>query len=242
LIYASSMTPQDLGKKAAGDQAVLDLVKPGMKLGLGTGSTAFWAVKKTGELFREGRLPGLLVVATSFDTEILCQQEGLAVRALGDPAIDGRLDLYLDGADEVDPALNCIKGGGAAQLQEKIVCSVSRTFVIIADESKAVDDLGTKFPVPLEIHSLARVPLIRACEALGAKAVLRYGKGKAGPVVTDNGHFILDLTFAKPVDCAAMERTLKLLTGVFEVGLFAARASAAYLGQADGTCRVLRRP
>ncbi len=140
------MTPQDLGKKAAGDQAVLDLVRPGMKLGLGTGSTAFWAIKKTGELFRAGALPGLLVVPTSFDTEILCQEEDLAVRTLGDKAIDGRLDLYLDGADEVDPDLNCIKGGGGAQLQEKIVCSASRTFVIIADESKAVPHLGDEIP------------------------------------------------------------------------------------------------
>jgi ribose 5-phosphate isomerase A len=236
------MTPQDLGKKAAGDQAVLDLVKPGMKLGLGTGSTAFWAIKKTGELFREGRLPGLLVVPTSFDTEILCQQEGLAVRTLGDAAIDGLLDLYLDGADEVDPDLNCIKGGGAAQLQEKIVCSASRVFVIIADESKAVPHLGTKFPVPVEIHALARLPVIRACQALGAQAVLRYGKGKAGPVVTDNGHLILDLVFSQPIDSREMERQIKFITGVLEVGLFPGRASMAYLGQTDGTCRVLRAP
>ena len=236
------MTPQDLGKKAAGDRAVLDLVKPGMRLGLGTGSTALWAIRKTGELYRAGGLPGLLVVPTSFDTEILCQQEGLAVRTLGDPAIDGRLDLYLDGADELDPALNCIKGGGGAQLQEKIVCSASRSFVIIADESKAVPHLGTKFPIPLEVHALARINIIRACEALGAQAVLRYGRGKAGPVVTDNGHLLLDLTFAEPVDCVAMARDLKLITGVFEVGLFPGMASAAYLGQADGTCRVLRSP
>lgn len=236
------MTPQDLEKKAAGEQAVIDLVKPGMKLGLGTGSTAYWAIKKTGELYRAGRLDGLLVVPTSFDTEILCQQEGLAVRTLGDPAINARLDLYLDGADEVDPALNCIKGGGGAQLQEKIVCDASVTFVIIADESKAVPHLGTKFPVPLEVHAMARISVIRACEALGATAVLRYGRGKAGPVVTDNGHLLLDLTFPEPVDCAAMERELKLITGVFEVGLFSARASSAYLGQADGSCRVLQAP
>ena len=235
-----AMNPQDLGKKAAGEQAVLDLVKPGMKLGLGTGSTAFWAIKKTGDLYRAGQLPGLLVVATSFDTEILCQQEGLAVRALGDPLIDGRLDLYLDGADELDPSLYCIKGGGAAQLQEKIVCSASKTFVIVADESKAVAHLGTKFPVPLEIHALARLPVIRACQALGASAKLRYGTGKSGPVITDNGHFILDVVFAEPVDAVAMEKQLKLIAGVLEVGLFPNRASSAYLGQADGTCRILK--
>ena len=239
---STNLSPQDLGKKAAGEQAVVDLVQPGMKLGLGTGSTAYWAIKKTGELFRAGQLDGILVVPTSFDTEILCQQEGLAVRGLGDRAVDGRLDLYLDGADEVDPALHCIKGGGAAQLQEKIVCDASGRFVIVADESKVVPHLGTKFPIPVEIHSLARVNLIRSCEALGAKAVLRYGKGKAGPVVTDNGNLILDLTFAVPVDCAQMAAQLKLLTGVIEVGLFPNRASAAYIGKADGTCQILRKP
>jgi len=231
---------QDQGKQAAGEQAVIDLVRPGMKLGLGTGSTAYWAIKKTGELFRKGDLPGLLVVATSFDTEILCQSEGLAVRTLGDAAIDGQLDLYLDGADEVDPQLNCIKGGGGAQLQEKIVCTASQRFVIVADESKAVATLGTKFPVPLEIHAMARLGVIRECEALGARAVLRYGKGKAGPVVTDNGHLLLDLTFESPLNCGPMERRLKLITGVFEVGLFTGRAEAAYFGQADGTVRVVR--
>ena len=98
------------------------------------------------------------------------------------------------------------------------------------------------FPVPLEIHAMARILVTRACEALGATATLRYGRGKAGPVVTDNGHLILDLTFKRPVDCASMESELKLITGVFEVGLFSGRASAAYLGQPDGTCRVLRKP
>jgi len=238
----TNLSPQELGKKAAGEQAVVDLVKPGMRLGLGTGSTAFWAVKKTGELFRAGGLPDLLVVPTSFDTELLCQQEGLPVRSLGDKAINGRLDLYLDGADEVDPNLNCIKGGGAAQLQEKIVCSASRTFVIIADQTKTVAHLGTKFPVPVEIHALARIPVIRACEALGAAAVLRYGKGKAGPVITDNGHFVLDLTFREPIDCAATARQIKLIAGVLEVGLFPGMASLAYLGQSNGTCTILRRP
>jgi ribose 5-phosphate isomerase A len=213
-----------------------------MKLGLGTGSTAYWAIKKTGDLFRAGKLDGLLVVPTSFDTEILCQQEGLPVRGLSGRDIDGALDLYLDGADEVDPQLHCIKGGGAAQLQEKIVCDASARFVIVADESKVVPHLGTKFPVPVEIHALARVSLMRSCQKLGAVPVLRYGKGKAGPVVTDNGNLILDLTFARPVDCAEMAVQLKTLTGVIEVGLFPHRASAAYIGKADGTCQILRKP
>jgi ribose 5-phosphate isomerase A len=233
------MEAQDRGKKAAGERAVVDLVKPGMKRGLGTGSTAYWAIVKTGELYRAGKLPGLVVVPTSFDTEIQCQSEGLAVRTLASPEVDGQLDLYLDGADEFTPTLDCIKGGGAAQLQEKIVCDASKSFVIIADESKAVAHLGTKFPVPVEIASLARLPLTRRLEALGAKVVLRYGKGKAGPVVTDNGNLILDLTFEHPVDCGLMEAKIQTLTGVIEVGLFAGRAQLAYLGRSDGTCDVL---
>jgi ribose 5-phosphate isomerase A len=233
------MTAQDLGKKAAGEQAVIDLVKPGMRLGLGTGSTAFWAIKKTAQLFRDGKLPGLLVVPTSFDTDILCQEEGLPVRSLAHADIQGALDLYLDGADEIDPQLNCIKGGGAAHLQEKIVCSASKTFVIIADETKTTAHLGTAYPIPLEIHALARLGIMKACQNAGAKAVLRYGKGKAGPVVTDNGNLVLDLTFDHPVDPRSMEQTLKMITGVIEVGLFVDRASAAYIGKADGSCEIL---
>jgi ribose 5-phosphate isomerase A len=232
------MEAQDRGKKAAGEQAVVDLVRPGMKLGLGTGSTAFWAIAKTGELYRSGQLPGLVVVPTSFDTEIQCQNEGLQVRTLASPEVGGQLDLYLDGADEFAPNLDCIKGGGAAQLQEKIVCDASKVFVIIADESKAVAHLGTKFPVPVEIAALARVPLTLRLQQLGAKVALRYGKGKAGPVVTDNGNLIFDLTFEKPVDCAAMESKIQTLTGVIEVGLFAGRAQKAYVGRADGSCDV----
>ncbi len=233
------MQAQDRGKQAAGERAVIDLVKPGMKLGLGTGSTAFWAIAKTGQLYREGKLPGLIVVPTSFDTEIQCQNEGLQVRTLASPEVDGALDLYLDGADEFSPSLDCIKGGGAAQLQEKIVCDASAQFVIIADESKAVPHLGTKFPVPVEISALARVPVTRKLEALGAKATLRYGKGKAGPVVTDNGNLIVDLVFEKPVDCTALEARIQTLTGVIEVGLFGGRAQLAYVGKADGTCDIL---
>lgn len=236
------MDTKELGKKAAAEAAVNDLVKPGMKVGLGTGSTAFYAIKRVGELFRAGKLPGVLVVPTSFDTEILCQQEGLTVHTLNDAPIAGALDVYLDGADEVDPQLNCIKGGGAAHMQEKIVCSASQVFVIIADESKKVGHLGTKFPVPLEIHSLARLTVTRTVEALGAKLTLRYGKGKQGPIVTDNGHFILDAVFDRPLDCAVMEPKLKSVVGVLEVGLFAGRASAAYIGLADGGVEILRKP
>lgn len=233
------MEPKEWGKKAAGEACVDELVKPGMKLGLGTGSTALWAIRRTSELYASGRLPGLLVVPTSLETLWECQAGGLAVRSLNDPDIAGVLDLYIDGADEIDPGLNVIKGGGAAHLQEKIVCSASREFVIIADSSKAVPDLGTRFPIPLEVHELARTTVSRAVEALGGKPVLRFGKGKQGPIITDNGHIVLDVTFPTPVDPAAMEVKLKLLTGVFEVGLFAGKASRAYLGYADGRVEIL---
>lgn len=235
-----NLDAKERGKKAAGEAAVNDLVRPGMKLGLGTGSTALWAIRQTGILYREGKLPGLLVVPTSLETLWECQAAGLQVRSLNDPDIAGKLDLYIDGADEIDPELNVIKGGGAAHLQEKIVCSAAARFVIIADSSKTVPDLGTKFPIPLEIHELARTTLMQAVEALGGKPVLRFGKGKQGPVVTDNGHIILDVTFAQPVKPAEMEVRLKLLTGVFEVGIFAGKAELAYIGNPDGSFRTLK--
>jgi ribose 5-phosphate isomerase A len=154
---------------------------------------------------------------------------------------DGHVDLPAIGFGMGDVVLGHLideTSAAAAQLQSALAASCD-VYVIIADESKAVAHLGTKFPVPVEIASLARLPLTRRLEALGAKVVLRYGKGKAGPVVTDNGNLILDLTFEHPVDCGLMEAKIQTLTGVIEVGLFAGRAQLAYLGRSDGTCDVL---
>ncbi|NNM54636.1 MAG: ribose 5-phosphate isomerase A [Spirochaetales bacterium] len=236
-----TLSPQDRGKQAAGVAAVDRHVQPGMKLGLGTGSTAKWAILRTAERFRAGELAGLLVVPSSFDTEILCQKEGLPVRTLQDPQIGAELDVVIDGADELTSTLDCIKGGGGAHLQEKILCDSGREFILVADESKIVEHLGTRFPIPLEVHPLARVSVIKTLAKRGIQAQLRYGTGKAGPVVTDNGNFILDIRFSSPIEASQQEKELKMITGVLEVGLFPQRARRAYIGRPDGSFLVWER-
>lgn len=235
------MSQREESKKAAGYSAVDDLVKPGMKLGLGTGSTALFAVRRAAQGFQKGLYPGLLVVPTSLETLWECQALGLQVCDLNDPQIGAALDLYIDGADEFDPHLNAIKGGGAAHTLEKLVCSASSRFVIIADETKKVPHLGTRFPVPVEVLSQARVLVTRRLEAFGAQVKLRTGSGKQGPVITDNGHILLDLVFEQPIkNVKALEDSINQISGVIDCGLFPSMASLAYVGCNDGKVEILQ--
>ena len=139
---------------------------------------------------------------------------------MNDKIIGGHLDLAIDGADEVDPKNNVIKGGGAALLREKIVAYNSDQFVVVADSTKIVDSLGTKFPLPVEIIGEARVPVAKALNALGAECTLREGVKKCGPVITDNGNQILDIVWKNPVDSELMEDKINSIVGVVEVGFF----------------------
>ena len=139
---------------------------------------------------------------------------------MNDKIINGQLDLAIDGADEVTPECICIKGGGGAHVREKIVEYNSKIFVVVADSSKAVETLGTKFPVPVEIIGEARVPVTSALNALGADCVLREGVRKCGPVITDNGNQILDCTWKSPIDAVQMEDKINSIAGVVENGLF----------------------
>ncbi|MEW5817647.1 MAG: ribose 5-phosphate isomerase A, partial [Spirochaetota bacterium] len=160
-------------KKRLGTHVVDNLVKSGMKLGLGTGSTAVWAVRRIGEHIKEGTLENILAVPTSFQTVLECEQWGIPCRSLNDSEIKGELDFSIDGADEVDGNLNLIKGGGGALLIEKIVAYASRKYAIIVTSDKLVENLGMKFPIPLEVVSEARVTVIKAVEALGVKPEIR---------------------------------------------------------------------
>ena len=139
---------------------------------------------------------------------------------MNDKAIGGHLDLAIDGADEVDPFNNVIKGGGAALLREKIVAYNSTQFVIVADSTKVVDTLGTGFRLPVEIIGEARVPVVAALNALGADCVLREGVRKCGPVITDNGNQLLDIVWKNPVDPAEMEDKINGIVGVVDNGFF----------------------
>ena len=207
----------------------------GMKIGLGTGSTAMPAVKRLAEHISNGDLHDIKAVVTSFQTENVCQELGIPVYSMNDKIIGGKLDLAIDGADEVTPDCFCIKGGGAAHVREKIVEYNSKIFVVVADSTKAVETIGTKFPVPVEIIGDARIPVTNALNELGAKCVLREGVRKCGPVITDNGNQILDCTWEKPIDVAVMEDKINGIVGVVENGLFSKNKPIVFVAKGDGT-------
>lgn len=210
----------------------------GMKIGLGTGSTALPAVKRLSERIEDGTLHDVKAVVTSFQTENYCKDLGIPVYTLNDREIDGELDLAIDGADEIDPKNNLIKGGGAAHLLEKIVEYNAKELVIVADETKSVAHMGTKFPLPVEIITGARKAVEKALAKLGAKCVLREGVRKCGPVITDNGNQILDCTWENPVDPAEMEDKISKIAGVVEVGFFTKLKPTAFIAHADGSVEI----
>ena len=213
---------RDLEKQLAAEASV-DLVEDGMTLGLGTGSTAAFAVRKLGERVRAGlRVRG---VPTSEATRALAEAEGIPLATFAE--VDG-LDLTLDGADEFDPALNLIKGGGGALFREKIVAAASQRLVIFADSSKQVEVLGA-FPLPVEINPFGWEITARKVARLGA-VVTQQGVevtlrgGADAPFVTDNHGYLLDCAFGKIPDPPALEAELRAIVGVTVSGLFVAMA------------------
>jgi ribose 5-phosphate isomerase A len=207
----------------------------GMKIGLGTGSTAIPATERIAALLCEGKIKDIKAVATSFQTEILCENLGIPVFSLNARVIGGCLDLAIDGADEVDAECNLIKGGGAALLREKIIAYNAKKFVIVADETKAVASLGTKFALPVEVIPEARTAVMRELAKLGAKPVLREGIKKCGPVITDNGNIIIDCLWQNPVDPKKMETALNAITGVVENGFFTRNRPTVFIAYNDGS-------
>jgi len=216
----------DVGKRRAAERS-LDYVEDGMVLGLGTGSTAAYLVRLLGERVRDGlRIQG---VPTSRATEALAA--GLGIPLVGFDRVT-RLDLTIDGADEIDPKLDLIKGGGGALLREKIVASVSDRYVIIADQTKLVDRLGT-FALPVEVTPFALAVVTARLEAEGAKPVLRRGPD-GDPMMTDEGHHLLDCAYGAIDDAPALARALTGIVGVVEHGLFVGMADVAVIGRDDG--------
>ena len=227
-------------KEMAGREVVSAMVKSGMKLGLGTGSTAIFVVRRIGSLFAEGKLKDILVVPTSFQTSLECEKLGIPLYTLNSRAIDGKLDLAIDGADEVDSRNMLVKGGGGALLPEKIVAYSSASYAIVVDESKIVEHLGLAFPVPVEIVPMAMIPVSKALHKLGADVALREALRKAGPVVTDQGNLLLDIRFKEAVDTIAMEAKIKSIPGVVENGFFTGPTDrplrpVVFIGRHDGT-------
>jgi len=222
-------------KQLAGITAVDSLVKSGMKLGLGTGSTALHAVRRVGELLAQGVLRDISAFATSFQTEIECEKLNIPYYSLNSRELSSGLDLTIDGADEVDPQNRLIKGGGGAMLIEKIAAYASSQYAIIADESKLTNSLGGGFPVPVEVIPAARIQASRVLEKIGADVILRGAIRKAGPVITEHGNIILDIRFGNPIDPSLMETELNQIPGVVENGFFTKKIPAVFIARSDGT-------
>ena len=227
-------TPQEQKRNAA--LAALECIESGMKLGLGTGSTAAFMVRGLGQLYRENKLIDLVCVPTSVATRDLAQEQGLPLLTIND--VD-RLDLTIDGTDEFDPHLNLIKGGGGALLREKIVASLSDRFVIIADASKEVGQLGS-FPLPVEVVPFAWKTVARHIENSGIQTLLRPSMDPDDPYKTDQGNYILDLQTGGMPDLPKMKWMLEGLPGVVEHGLFLDMADEVFLGKEDRVERITK--
>jgi ribose 5-phosphate isomerase A len=216
------------------------LIEDGMVAGIGTGSTMAFLIE---ELARRVRDEGIKVVGvpTSFQSRILCMKLGIPVRDMQDAA---NLDLAIDGADEVDPSLDLIKGGGASHTREKIVATMAKDFVVIVDESKLVERLGSTFAIPVEVLPSALAYVERAIRDLGGDPNLRIGLRKDGPVVTDNGNLIFDVHFPVATDLRAVDQALHAVPGMIETGLFFGMAKKVLVGggiPARPTLRTLTR-
>ncbi|MEB3294068.1 MAG: ribose-5-phosphate isomerase RpiA [Synechococcales bacterium] len=221
------MNEQDLMKKQVG-YAAADRVQSGMIVGLGTGSTTAFAIQAIGERLQSGSLQDIKGIPTSFQAIVLARKYGIPLVSLDE--VD-RIDVAIDGADEVDPNKNLIKGGGAAHTQEKIVDSLAAQFIVVVDGTKLVDSLGSTFLLPVEVLPMAVTPVMRAIEALGGQPTLRMGVKKAGPVVTDQGNLVIDVKFDRIDNPAELEKTLNNIPGVLENGLFVNVADVILVGE-----------
>ena len=220
------------GKKLAAAKAV-SYIRTGMTIGLGTGSTAYWAIQGIGEEVKKGL--SVRAIATSIQSESLARELNIPIVPFSE--ID-HLDVTIDGADEVDEQLNLIKGGGGALLREKIVASATRFYIIIVDESKLVRQLG-KFPLPVEVAPFGWELTFRRLVELGGAPRMRLA-GDA-PFLTDNQHYILDTTFGLIGDPAALHAQVSGITGVMEDGFFIDMADIVIAGLAGGDTRILER-
>jgi len=236
------MATQDELKKMVGYKAVDDYVKSDMVVGLGTGSTAYFAVERVGEKLASGELKNVICIPTSVRTKEQAESLNIPLTTLD---AYSKLDVAIDGADEVDPQLNLVKGGGGALLREKMVEICADKFIVIVDESKLCDGLGPGFPIPVEItpfcheHTLRTVAALSACA--GCEPVLRMGSSSSNQpdgdeiAVTDNGNYIVDLHFKEPIkDAVKMAEQIKSTVGVVDHGLFCGMTTAVIIAGADG--------
>ena len=222
------MADSETLKREAAERAVV-FVRSGMVVGLGTGSTAVWAVRRIGALLADGQLQRIVGIPTAEVTAREAERCGVPLGSLDDhPSVD----ITIDGADEIDPALNLIKGLGGALLREKIVAAASRRLVIVADESKRVAQLATRAPVPVEVIPFARRPVAGYLASLGGRVVARQRRGR--PFITDEGNIILDCHFAGLTNPREMAQLIRTQPGVVEHGLFLGMATEAVIAGERG--------
>lgn len=224
----------DDAKREVAKEAAM-MVKDGEVLGLGTGSTAHYFIQKLGDRIKQEELE-LMGIPTSYQSFFLARDCGIPLTTL-----DEHLpDLAVDGADEVDPQLNLIKGGGAAHTLEKIVDSAAGKFLVIVDESKQVEKLG-EFPVPLEVIPAAYRPVTEWVKIIGGSPSLRMAQMKDGPIITDNNNFVVDVQFEEIPNPKEMEMTLNRIPGVVENGLFPGMTDQVLIATSEGVKSLKKR-
>jgi ribose 5-phosphate isomerase A len=223
----------DLAKRLAGEAAVDRYVRDGMCVGLGTGTTAYWAIQRVGAMVKGGA--SIVAVCTSIATEALCREAGIPVVGL----LERQMSVAIDGADEVAPDFSLIKGAGGALLREKAVALAADTFVVVVDERKIVKALGA-VPVPVEVVPFTLPWVTREIGRAypSAEIVLRGVTEK--PYETDNHNYILDCRFAAIVDPGALDGALRNVHGVVDTGLFVGLTSAVFVGGASGLTELKR--
>jgi len=211
--------------------AAVKHVKDNFVIGLGSGSTAAYAIEEIGNRIKREKIR-VSAVPTSYQAFMLALKHGIPITTLEERPI---LDLTIDGADQIDDELNLIKGMGGALTREKIVASASRKLVIVADERKKVEFLGeNNHPVPIEVIPFATPIVMHKIKEMEGKPFLRESNKKVGPVITDNGNVIIDVDFGLVNEPAELNRKLKFLPGVVETGLFVRMADLVYLGERFG--------
>jgi len=225
------------GAKRKAVLKALQPIKNGWTIGLGSGSTMAYAVAELARVSKARRLE-VSVVPTSHQIENLAISHGLRILSMNGAFT---IDYTIDGADQVQfPSLNLIKGGGGALLREKIVDSAARKLAIVVDETKLSKHLGGKQQVPLEVLPFAHKSIQIQVTRMGGRAKLREGAGKIGPVVTDNGNFLLDADFGRIENPARLQRRLKAIPGLIETGLFLNMADVVYVGRQTGEVELLQ--
>jgi len=232
------LPPIEQAKQKAA-MAAVNHIKDGYVVGLGSGSTAAYAIVALGERIKQEKL-ALCGIPSSYQAFQLAVQNKIPITTLEEHPI---VDVNIDGADQIDPRLNLIKGMGAALLREKIVAAAAKQTIIIAEEKKYVPILGeNNHPIPTEVLPFAIGLVQRKIIQMGGKPAFREAKGKLGPLISDNGNAIMDIIFGPIKDAAKLSQEMKMIPGVIETGLFINLADIAYLGAETEVKKIVRNP